>query len=107
MSDTLKIKCNWQARETIYWWDLTDKERKEFDYLDDEEKQSDASFVRYKGWTYDLHEFIRIDRSIAPHCQRPQWEKFNGYHSDSFFSGVLIKFDDDDSEYVICATYYS
>lgn len=106
MSDTLKIKCNNQPRDLITWFDLTPKEQAEFDYIDTEDKQIEAEFFRYKGVAHDTHEFMRIDRNIAPHCQRPQWEKFDGYFSDSFFSGVLIRYTNH-MEQIVAASYYS
>ena len=102
----MKLKCNWQARPVLAWYELTAKEQKEFDYLDSDDKQQDAQFMRYKGWVYDLGEFMWVAKSIAPHPQRPNWEKFDGYASDSYFSGVLVKYVNDYEE-VIAATYYS
>ena len=106
MADTLKIVCNNQARDVLHWWNLADKERAEFDYLDTDDKQSEASFMRYRGWVYDLSEFMRIDKAIAPHPQRPGWERFDGHHGDSYFSGVLIRYTND-FESVVAATYYA
>jgi len=98
----MQIKCNNRPRPIIYGFELSQVERAEFDYLDDIES---ASFFRYKGQIYDLGEFMRIGRNIAPHPQRPGWEKFDGYSSDSYFSGVLVKFCDD-QEWVIVARYF-
>ena len=102
----MTIRCNNVPRDTLYWHELMPREQCEFAYLDTDEKRSEASFVRYKGHVYDLGEFMRIDRAIAPHCDRPQWETFDGYLSDSFFSGVLVRYVDD-FERVILATYLS
>lgn len=106
MADMLTIKCNNCPRAVLYWHDLTDAERKEFDYLESEVSQQDAKFFRYKGAVYDLGEYMHIDKNLAPHPQRPGWEKFHGYSSDSFFSGTLIRYVDD-FERVIVATYCS
>lgn len=107
MSDVMQIKCNWQTRPVLRWYELTKKERKEFDYLDSGDKQDSATFVRYRGWVYDLGEFSYIRPPVAPHPQRPGWEKFDGYHGDSFFSGVLVKYLHDEwhDDEVIMATY--
>src|SRR6185369_11732596 len=91
--------------DIIMWHELTAAEQCEFDWLDTDDKRNEATFFRYKGVVYALSEFMRITPAIAPHCQRPGWEAFDGYHSDSFFSGVLIKYADD-YEQVIAATYY-
>ncbi len=94
----MKIKCNNKPRHIIGHWELTEKEQSQFDYLPDGE----GSFFRYKNIIYDMGEFIRI----APHPQRPNWEKFDCYLSETFFSGVLVKVSED-LESVIVASYYS
>lgn len=101
MTDSCKIKTNWQPRNVIYWHELTDKEKEEFNYLDSEDEQESAAFFRYKGWTYDLGEFMRIGPT-----RLTGWEKFDGYLSDSFFSGILVRYVDHHAEQVIAATYY-
>ena len=94
---------------TLEWRQLKKKEQKDFDYLDTYEKQCQAVFVRYRKVVYDLDDFMRIRPSIAPHPQRPEWEKYDGYRGDSFFSGVLMKVVEDECGYpakVRMATYY-
>lgn len=95
----MEIKTNNQWREFIYWNNLTEKEQLEFDYMDTEE-QENATFLRYRNWVYSLDCFMRINKD-SPF---PKWD---GYYSDSFFSGVLIKLSDDDSSMYKIATYYS
>ena len=99
---TMTIYCNRQPRLLLSWPELTDAERKQFDDLSEAEA-ADRDFVRYKGVAYDCGEFESITRVVAPHSQRPGWEKFDGFSADSFFSGVLIKFVDPD--HVIMATW--
>lgn len=94
MPDTMTIKTNNVPRDVLHWWDLTDAERVEFDYLADAEAQSDASFFRYRGVAYTLEEFM-----ISP------VKGWDGYRSDSYFSGMLVKYVQD-CERVIVATYY-
>jgi hypothetical protein len=98
MSDKLKIMTNNQPRDILTWHDLSEKERAGFDYLDSEEKQDGASFVRYRKWVYDLGEFMRCS-DHWPVC-------WHGYSSDSFFSGTLIRYVDD-NERVIMGWYCS
>ena len=105
MSDTMKIKTNNVPRDVLHWWDLTDAERAEFDYLDSDDRQNFASFFRYRGVVYDLGELIRIDKTVAPHPQRQGWEDWDGYHSNSYFSGILVRYVDG-WQRVIVATYY-
>ncbi len=97
----MEIKCNNKPRNIIGHWELTEKEKSEFDYI----PEGEGSFFRYKGVVYDLDEFMRIEKG-SPNPQRPNWERFDGYQADSFFSGILVKFSYD-LESVIVATYYS
>lgn len=100
----MKIKTNNAPRRLVYGYELTKKEAAEFDYLSPDEI-NEREFVRYKGHVYDMGEFMRIDKTVAPHPQRDGWERFHGYASDSFFSGVLVRFLDD-GESVVMATYF-
>src|SRR5271165_3694042 len=103
---TLTIKTNRHPYNILYWHELTAKEQKEFDYLDSEERQSNASFFRYRGRVYDLGEFMRVSKPMASDCQLKGIAEWDGYASDSFFSGILVKYVED-SEWVIVATYFS
>lgn len=96
---SVTIKTNNKPRPILYGYELTTKEKQEFDYLDDIES---ASFVRYKGQVRDLGEFLIITKNM-PFCNNG-WQ---GYSSDSFFSGVVIKYAPDDNETVIVGRYYS
>lgn len=74
----MTIKTNGHYREVIGGYELTEKERKEFDYITDFDV---GSFVRYKGELYDLND---IERSNI--------EGWDGMVTDTFFSGILFKF---------------
>lgn len=80
----MKIKTNNQQRPIIYWHELSENERKEFDYM---ETPDDARFFRYKGWTYDLGDFMRDGTP----------EGWHGSMGQSYFDAVLIKIFDDES----------
>ena len=91
----MKIKTNNQPRDILTWYDLTPAERKEFDYLE----EGEGSFFRYMDCVYDLGEFMRADHSSIP-------DKWHGYASGSYFSGVLIRYTSD-CEQVIVGQYFS
>lgn len=96
MSD-LTIKTNRHWRNLAYRSDvpaavLADQ----FDWLD-EDDGSDGFFQYRKRW-YHLSEFMH-----ANHGAFGDWE---GYTSDSYFSGVLIRLSRD-GEQVMCGTYFS
>jgi len=94
----IKVTTNNVPRDIIYAFELTEQEREQFDYLDwdaIERGEDNANFFRYKGELYDLSEF-----GVAP-SELADW---HGYQSDSFFSGLVIRFTDD-FEQVTIGTY--
>jgi hypothetical protein len=100
--DELTIRTNNVPRPILDASELTLAEQAEFDYLDWaalEAGNDSASFFRYKGHTYDLGEFQTTSRmpEFSP------LRKWDGYLSDSFFSGIVVRTDDDDQ--IIVGTY--
>ena len=97
---TLAIQTNNQERPVIFWDTLTPKQRGEFDY----DSAKDSCFVVYKGWPYDIGEFMAVrEMAVREYGELSPW---HGYSSDSFFSGVLIKFISD-CDTVIMGRYTS
>lgn len=90
----IKIMTNNKPRQLIYGYELTDKQKQDFDYIDDIDSHN---FVKYKNNIYDLSEFMRIENNDS-------LKDWHGYSSDSFFSGTLVKYVDDDT--VIMGWYY-
>lgn len=99
---TLKIYTNNVPRHVIYGYELTMKEAKEFDYLKGEALEFNH-FVRYKGSVYDLSEFMSV-RGLGSPTEFKDWD---GYQSDSFFSGIVIKYVNSDCGEVVVGTYIS
>lgn len=93
----MKIKTNNKPRDVIYGFQLSDKERAEFDYYA-EQGLCDARFFRYKGQLYDLGEF----QITAGDLKAQGWQR---YASDSYFSGVVVKYRND-YESVIVGNYF-
>jgi len=91
----LEIRGNGHYRPVLGWDDLTKKERAEFSV----DSFYDSSFFRYRGWAYTLEDFMWV----APDAPFKGWD---GYHSDSFFSGVLVKYSKC-GDAVKVATYFS
>ena len=56
----MEIVSNKQPRLIIDGYQLTTAERREFDYLSDNEI-NEATFFRFKGQLYDLGEVMRYD----------------------------------------------
>lgn len=76
----MRIVTNNKPRPIIYWHDLSEKERAEFDYMTEEEA-NDASFFKYKGWVFCLSDFIRSGTPTG-------WD---GHSGQSAFDAVLAK----------------
>ena len=91
----MQIITNNIPRQLIFGYELTDKEKTDFNYLDDIDSHN---FIKYKGFIYDVNEFMST-------YNMDSLKDWDGYSSDSYFSGVLIKFID--SDYVLMARYYS
>ena len=94
---TVTIKTNNAPRECIMgqWLDgfgglrpgsLYSKLREQFDYLTEDEFDQ-TEFFKYKGYWYSVGDFIRV--IAAPHEHLYGWD---GYASDSYFSGVVMKY---------------
>ena len=93
--NNIKIMTNNKPRQLVYGYELTDKQKQDFDYIEDIDSHD---FVKYKNNIYDLSEFMRVENNDS-------LKDWHGYSSDSFFSGTLVKYIDDDS--VIMGWYYS
>jgi len=104
----LEVITDCKRRHVIYHWELTEKEKKEFDYYDFSDENVNPTFVRYKGNVIDLGEFMRIDENNL----FPGPIKWDGYSSDSFFSGLLVKhpieeWGEIDMDTVIMGSYFA
>ena len=98
-SNIMEIRTN-ISRRIIGDYQLTEKERLEFDWIDwqaIDAGNDSASFIRYKKQLYCLDEFMRCLDSFP-------YKGWDGYYSDSAFSGILIKFVG--SDYVIVGQYF-
>ena len=93
---TISIQTNNQERPVLNWHDLTPKQQSEFDY---DSAAEESQFVIYKNWPYDVAEFMAVRHN-------DELSAWDGYSSDSFFSGVLIKFAPD-CDTVIMGRYTS
>lgn len=100
----LTITTNNVPRDIVDAWQLNDKEQAEFDYLDwpaIKDGNASASFFRYRGQLYDLAEF-----STTGYGGPDQLSAWDGYASDSVFSGTVVRYVDE-FERVIVGTYCS
>ena len=103
--NTLTIITNNRPRDLLCVADLPKKAREEFTYIDGEEFYT-PRIIAYRGEYMDVCEFMR-----TPQCEPARQElnalaAWDGYASDTFFSGHVIKYVDD-CERVIVGRYYS
>ena len=83
----MQIKTNHHFRDVLYWHDLTEAEQGELS--DSYDSVEESTFFRYRNHVYDLGEFLSARGSGFRLF--PNWD---GYHNDSFFSAVLVKYSD-------------
>lgn len=99
MDKKITVKTNNVPRDVIDAWELSAAEREQFDYLNwsaIEAGEDSASFFRYRGELYDLGEFEVWDNPASP--TRGEWD---GFRSDSFFSGLAVRYVDDFERVVV------
>jgi hypothetical protein len=96
----MKVRANNVPRDIICGYDLTQAERADFDYLSADDLDC-SSFFRYRGAVYFLGDFCRWDNPASP--TRGPWD---GYCSDSFFSGLVVRYVDE-GERIVVGTYFS
>jgi len=92
------IRTNLNVRQFLYRNQVPDNVLKsKFDWLSDDDVDM---FIRYKGEYYHVSEFSATDGNST-------FRNWDGYISDSYFSGVLIKYVKGvDGGYMI-GTYFS
>ena len=99
--EKMNFKTNWHRIPLTHGFQLPAGQRKEFDYLEEDEFAM-REFFKYRGVWYDLGNFLRIPEGVTNH-----FEGWEGYSSESFFSGIVIKFvPGTDFEEIVAATYY-
>lgn len=102
---TMKIITNNHNRQFVYRCDVPESVlSNDLDWTTEEEHFD--GYLCYRGTWYHVDQFTRFHgtswiKSPSPHA--PSYEvhsdQWDGYHGDSFYSGVLIKVSED------CETY--
>lgn len=77
-----KIITDHKWKNLLHGYQLTNKEKEFFDWIDDVDSQD---FIRYRRVVYAVSEIMRFDN-------KSEW---HGYVADSYFSGVVFKFNGD------------
>jgi hypothetical protein len=89
--DKIITDNKWKA--FLYGYELTNAERKKFDYMDAEEIDC-AVFFRYRKSVYCLHEF-----------ERSNYNNYTGQLTETFFSAILVKVSEDGEYYKVASVY--
>ena len=98
---TITVKTNSQWRFLVNRHDVPAKVlADQFAHLDEDENLD--GFFCYRGWWYHLSDFMRLD-GVGFGEDLTGWQ---GYTSDSAFSGVIVKLSRD-GDSVMCGTYFS
>lgn len=101
------IKTNNVPRQILRHWDLTAAEKKELDYIDWDTEGDDFQGFRYKGQIYDLGEFVwivpqgQVGGPFAHYDHSGSLVGWDGISTDSFFSGVVVKYKNDFEDVVV------
>lgn len=109
-----QLICNRKPRNLVSRGYLPDSVQSNFDYVSEDDYSE--RFFCYRGEWYDAHDM----QSIAFESDRPSlsmgwacivhpgepFAQFDAINSDSFFSGIVIRFVDD-GESVIVGRYFS
>ena len=107
----MNIVTDNKRRVLVSLTDLPAKAMKEFEYID-EDSIHDLRLVKYKGVWYDVRDTQRITvgnsfRGWDMYVTKDHpFAKWSAVISDSFFSGILFKFNED-FEQVIVGRYCS
>ena len=92
----MELKTDHKWKQFKYGYEVPEKiMADQFDYLD--EDSSTDGFFQYRGYWYHTSDFMRVDKNS------PFPGAWHGYHSDSFFSGVLIELSSDGESYRVGA----
>ena len=88
----LEIKTNHRWREFVYRSEVPPKVLKDqFSHLDDSDGLD--GFFRYRGHWYHISDFIKSTGGAL--------SSWDGYASDSFFSGVIMSLSKDGERYMV------
>jgi hypothetical protein len=109
--NTLTIITNNVPRLVVDAYDLAPVDRAGFDYLDwdaIDRGEDSREFFRYRGQLYDMGDLDGHTGGLPADSPLRAWD---GYQSDSFFSGIVVRFardgDTPDWDRVIVGRYYS
>jgi len=99
------IITNHHWKSFLYGYELTEAEKAEFDYIPESEIDT-HDFIRYRGNIIDPGEFMVTPNNEPARQELNDLCTWHGYQSNSYFSGLVIRYSDDMEQYQI-GTYIS
>ncbi len=96
----MKITTNNHPRQLHCLINIPQVEQEWFDYIEGEDKFSLRMF-RYKGEWYDSWDFTTTGPGPWSHGLPEAFRKWNGYASDTYWSGILIRLQYEDDQVVV------
>ncbi len=104
--NVMNIITNNQPRDLMHLCDFSqsdqDKIRKQFDWMHPDSIEYNYGFFKYRGEFYHLCDFISTPAESTSELQH--WE---GYSSDSYFSGTVVRLVEGDCDRVVVGRYSS
>jgi len=77
--------------------------KKQFDWIEDPE--IGQSFFKYRNYWYHLSEFMSCHNEVWSHGNPYKSMGWDGYHTNSYFSAVLVKISEDGEQYQVATCY--
>ena len=103
----MKIVTNHHPRELLTVDQLPESEQHWFDYITGEDRFS-PRIVAYRGSFYDVNEYTYTSDQMR--IDHPEFAAWDGYQSDSYFSGTVVRWPvidgRTDYESIVIGTYY-
>ncbi len=92
----ITIKTDHKWKNFLYRYDVPNKVlNDQFSHLSEDD--ANDGFICYHGHYYHLYDFMRYDG------KDPVMGAYDGYASDGYFSGVLLKVSRDGEQYQIAS----
>jgi hypothetical protein len=86
----IRSTTNNHARDLLSFYELTEEQRAEFDYIDEEDERYSLRFFIFRGMAWDSNEFMCTDMP-----------NYDGVQGQSYFDAVAIRYVEDYQRVVV------
>ena len=97
MNNKITITTNNHVRNYKYNYEVPSSILDDYDWLKEEDKSD--GWIHYRNTWYHISDFLRFEGNDGP------FKGWHGHHGHGFFSGVLIKLGEDESEEYIIGSF--